>query len=100
MGRSRTDPHTRGESTAWRVYGQRTEVERRHKDAQDASVTTDIPRNWQASTTLKGFAALAAAVGVQAALALPGHAAETLPADVLRSWLVGVPSLNAIVLRH
>ncbi len=37
---------------------------------------------------VKGLAVVLPAIALQAALALPGHAAETLPADVLRSWLV------------
>lgn len=89
MRRSGTASHSQGENRVWRVYGQMSDIERSQEDARDVSLTTAYSiRDWQTSPILKGFAALVTVIGLQAVVSSPGHAAETLPADVLRSWLV------------
>jgi hypothetical protein len=47
-----------------------------------------LPVSFETSATVKGLAALVSVIVLHAATAAPGFAAETLPADILRSWLV------------
>eukprot|EP00884_Botryococcus_braunii_P019407 jgi/Botrbrau1/614/Bobra.0161s0010.1 len=60
-----------------------------HEDVRNIALPSvySLPGGLHTSAALKGLAALVTVIALHAGTALPGSAAETLPADILRSWL-------------